>query len=236
MNQEDIELLIMANEPISVGNIKVYPMSIREIAKFGYVKYNQAINIFCMPESEIHKLVGGNIFSMEFLRMNTVFDEGIRAMIKDFLSLVCKTKVTYSEKDYSFIVGGEPIDKGNIDELKSIIRKINCTEETDSESTENPSNARARQLLEKRRKLRNKIIKHQKENNLLKVHEIVSAVAVSQKMSINQVMDYNLYQLMDQFVRLISKETYETNMEALLHGADSKNIEITHWIQNKKSN
>lgn len=233
MEQIDLELLILSNEPIPVGRINIYPTSIREIAKFGYTEYNQALKILCISKSEIKGLTGQEMSTFEFLQMNMTFDENVKNLLIKILSLICKKEVRYSELQNAFVISGDLINKSNFDEFISVVSKINCIEE--NEIVENPSNEKARQLLEKRRKLRNKLIKSQKSNNLLQIPEIVSVVATSQKMPISYILKYNVYQLLDQFMRIISKETYETNLNALLHGADSKDLELKHWTQKQPS-
>lgn len=234
MEQVDLELLILANEPIPVGRINIYPTSIREIARFGYTEYNQALKILCISKNEIQSLSGQEMSTFDFLKMNMTFDENVRGLLIKILSLICKTEVRYSELQNAFVISKDLLNKSNFDEFVNVVSKINCIEE--NEVVENPSNEKARQLLEKRRKLRNKLIKSQKSNNLLQIPEIVSVVATSQRMPISYVLKYNVYQLLDQFIRIISKETYETNINALLHGADSKDLDLKHWTQKQQIN
>ena len=51
-------------------------------------------------------------------------------------------------------------------------------------------------------------------------------------LSINEVMEYSIYQLSSQFQRLMAKENYYVNILALIHGASKNNIDLKHWTQN----
>ena len=237
MENLDLELLIISNQPIAVDKLTIYPTSIKEIAKFGYTKYNQALKILCMTNREIKDLINVEMSIFEFLQMNMTFDASLKELLNQTLSLIFRASVRYSDSKQAFIVGGNLLNKDNFQNIANIIAKINCLSEYE-ESKENPSNEKARMILEKRRKLKQKLMKHQQENNLLQISEIVSIVAVSQKMAINDVIEYNLYQLIDQFMRIISKENYETNLNALLHGADNEKLDLQHWTQksNKSGN
>lgn len=235
MENVDLELLMISNMPIVVDKLTIYPTPIKEIAKFGYTLYNQGLQILCLNQSETQALIGKNISSFEFLQMGMLLDANIKILLNTLLSLIFKAKVEYLDSEQSFIIGNNTLNKDNFLEVTNIIGKINCISESTSESNENPSNEKARQLLEKRRKLRNKIIKHQK-NNLLQIPELISVVAVSLKMPISQILEYNIYQLTDQFMRVISKEVYETNLNALLHGADNKDLDLKHWTQKASKN
>jgi hypothetical protein len=44
------------------------------------------------------------------------------------------------------------------------------------------------------------------------------------------VFDLNIFQFNDQFYRMKLVSDYELNIQALLHGADSKHIKLKHWI------
>ena len=47
---EDLKLKILANEPIPLDDIFIYPISIKQIAKFGYKQYNQGLKIFVLAD------------------------------------------------------------------------------------------------------------------------------------------------------------------------------------------
>lgn len=225
---EDLKLKILANEPVFIDSIFVYPVSIGKIAKFGYKEYNQALKILCISNQEIKSIVNKDIPPFEFLRMNMIFDPNITKILCQILSLICKSKVTFSDEKVGFIVGKGLLDKNNFDKIVNIIRIGNCI--NNESADENPSNEKARMILEKRRKARNKLIKNN-QTNTLHIPEIVNIVSVGMNLPISEVMKYSIYQLICEFNRLISKENYETSISALIHGANKNDLDLKHWIE-----
>ena len=71
---------------------------------------------------------------------------------------------------------------------------------------------------------------HAEEN--LSIYDLVNIVSVGMNLSINEVMEYSIYQLSSQFQRLLAKENYYVNILALIHGASKSNIDLKHWTQN----
>ena len=224
----DLNLKLLSNLPILVHGINVYPVSIKQIAEFGYTKYNQGLKILCISKIEIENLVNEDISPFEFLQMNMLFDSNIKILLCDVLSLICRAKVTYSSKQEEFIIEKETLNKENFDEVIDIIRKRNSLE-NESEINENPSNEKAKTILKKRQIARNKLMKNNKTNNNLYLYDLASTVDVGLKLPIDKVMEYSIYQLSNQFKRLISKENYDISFNALIHGANKNDLDLNHW-------
>lgn len=227
---KDLKLKILANEPIPLDDIFIYPISIKEISKFGYTQYNQALKILCISRQEIKDLIGEDISPFEFLRVNMIFDPNIEKLLSKLLLLIFKNKVLFSDKKQAFTIGNGLLNKNNFDKFVDVIREQNCiiTEDTD----EKPCNEKAKLILEKRRKVRNKLKKSSHVEENLTIYDLVNIVSVGMNLSINEVMEYSIYQLSSQFQRLMAKENYYVNILALIHGASKNNIDLKHWTQN----
>ena len=227
---EDLKLKILANEPIPLDDIFIYPISIKEISKFGYTQYNQALKILCISRQEIKDLIGEDISPFEFLRVNMIFDPNIEKLLSKLLLLIFKNKVLFSDEKQAFTIGNRLLNKNNFDKFVDVIREQNCiiTEDTD----EKPCNEKAKLILEKRRKVRNKLKKSSHVEENLTIYDLVNIVSVGMNLSINEVMEYSIYQLSSQFQRLMAKENYYVNILALIHGANKNNIDLKHWNQN----
>ncbi|MNJ72751.1 hypothetical protein D3C77_694540 [compost metagenome] len=62
-------------------------------------------------------------------------------------------------------------------------------------------------------------------------HDLVSSLcAHANGIHIFNVFDLNIFQFNDQFYRMKLLSDYELNIQALMHGADSKHIQLIHWI------
>lgn len=226
---EDLKLKILANEPIPLDDIFIYPISIKQIAKFGYKQYNQGLKILCISKQEIKDLIGEEISPFEFLRVNMIFDPSIEKILSKLLSLICKNKVIFSDEKQAFIVGKGLFDKNNFDKFVDIVREQNCI--IAGNIDEKPFNEKAKLILEKRRKARNKLMKNSHAEENLSIYDLVNIVSVGMNLSINEVMEYSIYQLSSQFQRIMAKENYYVNILALIHGASKSNIDLKHWIQ-----
>ena len=123
---EDLKLKILANEPIPLNDIFVYPISIKQIAKFGYKQYNQGLKILCISKQEIKDLIDEDISPFEFLRVNMIFDPNIEKLLSKLLSLICKNKVLFSDEKQAFTIGNSLLDKNNFEKFVEIIRTQNC--------------------------------------------------------------------------------------------------------------
>lgn len=227
---EDLKLKILANEPIPLDDIFIYPISIKQIAKFGYKQYNQALKILCISRQEIKDLIGEDISPFEFLRVNMIFDLSIEKLLSKLLSLICKNKVLFSDEKQAFTIGNGLLNKNNFNTFVDIIREQNCI--IAGNIDEKPCNEKAKLILEKRRKARNKLMKNSHAEENLSIYDLVNIVSVGMNLSINRVMEYSIYQLSSQFQRLMAKENYYVNILALIHGASKNNIDLKHWTQN----
>lgn len=235
MTDLDLKLKMLSNVPIIIDGISIYPVSIKQIAEFGYKRYNQAIKILCISKQEIESLINEEISPLEFLQMNMLFDPNVKIVLNEILSLICRANVVYSDKQEGFIAGKRLLDKNNFDEVIGIIRKINSIENT-NEPVEHPSNEKAKMILQKRRKARMKLMRNKGIDDVLNLYDLVSIVAAGLKLPIDKVMEYSIYQLSDQFKRLIAKENYETSISALLHGASKNDLDLKHWTENNSVN
>ena len=143
----------------------------------------------------------------------------IRIMTQKDKSAVLEMMRVFYTSPAVFTNGSEEIFLSDIE---------NCI--NDESSDENPSNEKARMILEKRRKARNKLIKNNQVNTL-HIPEIVNIVSVGMNLPISEVMQYSIYQLICEFNRLISKENYETSISALIHGANKNDLDLKHWAE-----
>lgn len=121
------------------------------------------------------------------------------------------------------------VDRNNFDEIMEIssymyyINKVK--NEDDSSATD-----MAKRLMEKMDKYKKKVSQSKKkdEDGGITFYSIVSAVTTNSN-SINKMnfVDYNVYQIYDEFERLNAKSKYEIDVKAVMAGA--KDTELSHW-------
>ena len=79
--------------------------------------------------------------------------------------------------------------------------------------------------------LREKVAKQKRKENGVSIADLVSVLAERTGLSLNQVMQYDLYQLNNQMKRVQMYDTYSTNIQALMNGAKSEDIDFKYFIR-----
>ena len=128
------------------------------------------------------------------------------------------------------------INKENFEELKTLLDQILCLSSQNGEKKLNPKSKMAQRIAEKLKKGRAKAAKSKGENesgSLL--GRYVSILSVGEQKDMNQLMDYTLYQLFEEYKRYSAKLSFDMNMSARLAGA--KDVSTPkNWMDNLDEN
>lgn len=120
----------------------------------------------------------------------------------------------------------------NYDTFKAIISKMFCLNETKKEEGEyNPADAYAAKIAEKLKK-RQRVLAKEKGIDLKKVSifsRYVSILAVGEGKDINDLMEYTVYQLKDEFKRFQMKTDFDFFVQAKMAGAKDLD-EVDNWM------
>ena len=106
-------------------------------------------------------------------------------------------------------------------------------EMTQEEGGYNPSDAFAEKIAEKFRK-RQKILSKQKGTDTQKISifsRYISILAVGEQKNINDLMEYTVYQLKDEFKRFQKKYDFDFYIRAKMAGAKDLE-EVDNWMDN----
>lgn len=244
MNQEDFDLKLLAGEGIKIEGLGItYPLSLKEIMTVGNLAYNYYVFTLLVEKPTTDtKLTVFELFlaycyhNEELLPpLNLSFREmAIRA-----LSLIFKEPVFYHPQGFFYL--GELIQKDGIffgriltenqfDLIRKIIRKQNYFKEEKNEDIKY-ANEKARQIQEKINAMKEKIRQQNKDEGL-KLNDIISIVAsYSPNINMFNVWDLTIFQLYELYIRLMMKDTYESQFAMLLQGADPKELKLEHWAR-----
>ena len=105
MESRDLDLRLCAKDPIFVDGVPIYPISIKEISRIGYTKYNTDIRFLSLNESDIGALLGRDISgvgSFNYLVGNAIHDKETMQMMLFWFSKITHSKVSFSGKRLSF--------------------------------------------------------------------------------------------------------------------------------------
>lgn len=252
----DMQLNFLEGNSIELeSGIKIHKVSFSDInkKKIGYISYNHVINMICLSDDSLKNLTTKDdidVFTflvlyayqsyndtLNNLKNNIVINEPyfIDELIK-VLQILFNDKVILDIDNGVFLIGesGLSLNKNNFNKFQSIIKKRNCLENIEEEK-ENPANEMARQLLERRKKAREKLAKSKsnsngESDNDLTIVDLISIFAEAEHMKLEDVFQYDVYQFNDQFNRMKILKDYNVNIQALLAGAKSEDIKLQHWL------
>lgn len=239
------ELKLLSGQPIKFYDIGyVHPFTIKDIEIIGgEEQFNLYLNTMLISKEALSNQNDSNELSdftnFEIIFLLAIRDSEFRKIFLDALSFVFKEDITIN--DYGIFVGdisrAKVINNDNYDEFAHIIKIQNCLEKQEKDDEEdNPSNDKAKELLEKRRKARQKIneIKN-KDSDIdgepLTLSDLVSILAANGNgINIFNVWDLSFYAFNDQFNRMKMLEDYQINIQSLLAGANADDIKMKHWM------
>jgi len=234
MNEKDIELILLTKHPIYVGNVPIYPISISDIARVGYTKYNSEFRLLCLSEEDIKTIFGDDASDCGvflYLVRSAIQSNELMDLFIYWLSVVTHSEIQFNRSSLAFVGDGFEISSGNFDEIQDVIRIRNGLKDI-AEEEDNPDNEAARRVLQRRKEERQKRkkAKMKGDESDITLSDLVSILSAGFNMKIDDVIEYDLYQFNDQFNRLKIMDNYDVSVQALLHGAKKEDINFTHWI------
>lgn len=252
---DNIELQLLSGDPIPLIDYKdidnprligkVHPFTLKDIKDIGgELVFNSYIGALTLDKDRLFKNEQNNlneapdITNFELIYSICSMDEKFRDIYLKAMGFIFKEDVGMC--NLGFYVGEMNIDKvidsTTYDTLIYIIKLQNCLEKISSETLDNPGSEKARELLEKRKKLReklNKIKNKDSDNNgePLTLSDLVSILCANGNgINIFNVWDLSFYAFNDQFNRMKMLDDYQVNIRSILAGADPKEIELKHWM------
>lgn len=147
-------------------------------------------------------------------------------------------RVLYNGKDLILVHQDDEedkhyINKDNFENFQVIIREMfNLNDHKENAPIYNPGGNRAQQIAEKLMKGRQKAAEQKGENNQ-KVNILsryASILAIGNHLDFNDVMNYTVYQLYDQFQRFELKQQNEFYLQAKMAGAKDLE-EVDNWMK-----
>lgn len=111
------------------------------------------------------------------------------------------------------------IDRENYDTFSQVIKEIFCLNEVFGDQKYNPSGPMAKKLVQKFKQRRKLLSKKKGNEDISILQQYVSTLAIGQRIDINTIMQYTIYQLFDQYHRYQLQLGFDMYMDARLAGA-----------------
>lgn len=243
----DIEMRLLNGSPIFVNDIGyVYALKLKEICDIGLTLYNQFINLLCIEPNTLNNNAD-NISTFECLIEMCKQNLEMKTFVSQAISVFLKKDILINIESSEIFIGENLLEslkenkfekisiltKDNYNDLKFIIKLQNGLCNSDEKNGYNPEDEKARQIIEKWKKSKQKISR-QKNNDLnqnLNLIDLISILASnSNNLNLLNIWDLTIYQFNDQFARIKILDDYNINIKYLLAGAKSEDVNLKHWL------
>lgn len=248
MTNQNIDngMRLLAGKPIYVDDIPIRPLTLGEIVGFGFTEFQQRIALLTISLNDMIEAVDDFEFQA-ILKANRhqyksfdlfMMSEEMRSLVIESFQLIFRTDDIVFREDEEFgvvleVAGQYMIHRENFGQIADVIQLQNNPSSSDEDEDDlNPADELARGIAEKLKRAR-EIAKKSKEvesdNEGATIEDIVSSVtAVSNSINKLNVWDYTLYQIYDEFARLIKIDSYHMQVQASMFASD---VEIEHWSE-----
>ena len=122
------------------------------------------------------------------------------------------------------------INEYNFDEFQDIIRQMFCLNSMGGDGEFNPADALARKIAEKLKKRQQKLAEMKGEQKVNLFGRYVSILAVGLQKDMNELMQYTVYQIINEFERFRMKQDFDIYIQAKMAGAKDLE-EVKNWME-----
>lgn len=232
------DLLYNSNDPVYVGGAPIYPVTIRDIRRMGYAHYKTLLGIICLTSNDIKAILKESSedagVPLYFLISILEYNENQRADILEAFRMVCHEDPSWNFDTMEIYAGGGVLTSENFTEFQTVVKERNKVP-GDASDDENPADEYTRRLLAKSRAIEEKKAKQRGDDEGVTLADLISICAAKLQVHPDCIGDYDMYQLNDVLGRFKIFDDYETNINALLHGAKKEDIDLQHWISGNQS-
>ena len=123
------------------------------------------------------------------------------------------------------------INETNFNEFQNIVAQMFCLEESQEKDGYNPADDLAKGIVEKLKKRKQKLAKQKQNIEEFSIYsKYISILSVGLKKDKNELSNYTIPQLRDEFDRFILKQDFDIYLKAKLAGAQDLE-EVKNWME-----
>lgn len=262
--KEDINksesLALSAGAPLTVGELIIYPLTIKEIAEVGLETYDNLISAILVNKDMVEGLTEEKMESItdyDVIASNCINDNDFKERCEKCLSMFTKkeviwvssgldngtfvlSNVKYLEEDLSSLKSSDIqlVYSQNLEQVARAIRLVsllNKPQKTKSSSSESkkPVSKKVERLLRKREEGRKKMKEAKNLKNEITLTDIYNIVGVYTR-DFNKINDWTLYQLYSAHSMFMKQEDYKERFEIFLAGGEPDKLQLDrHWSISK---
>jgi hypothetical protein len=239
-------LLLSGNDiPFQEAQVTIHQPTIKEIAYIGEEAFfigcellNFSKDVLSIEDkTNLEDKTNFEVF------MSIMRDKKNLAMQKSKISVMMVLTLIFPTYKVNFIKnkialeqdGGEThfIDSRNFEKFKEILVDIFCLDKRnmgDQNQNYNPQGEQARKIAEKLKKGRVKAAEAKGEQKISIFSRYISILAVGQSKDCNDLLQYTVYQLFDEFERFELKQKFDINLQIKLAGGKIEE-EADNWMK-----
>lgn len=233
-------LLLSGNDiPFFEAEITIHAPTIKEIAYISEKTFYEGCGVLTFSKdnlSEKDRVSLGNITNFEVL-MSIIRDNSFpfaieyRTNATAVLSLMFpEYEINFNKNEILLIKKDEvhSINSKNFEKFKEILTAMFCLKGRgeDAELNYNPGGKLAKGIADKLYKRRQIVAEQKGEQKMAVLSRYVSILAVGQRKDMNDLLNYTVYQLFDEYDRFELKEQFDAHFRAQLAGArDLKDVD-----------
>ena len=240
MNEVNDLLLLSGNDiPFRMGRCSIHQPTISEISYIGeeafqigsrFLLFNKD-NLQMQDKTGLEDQSNFHIFmsvmnSTESAKHKTDAMMVLTLMFPNAKVKIDKDKILLQLENFE-----SSVNEYNFDEFQNIIRQMFCLNNMNGDSQYNPADALASKIAEKFKKRQQQLANKKEEKQKVNIFsQYISILAVGLQKDINELMQYTVYQLFDEFERFRKKQDFDVYVQAKMAGA--KDIEeVENWME-----
>ena len=230
----DTKLKLLTGKPIEVDHFgNIHPLILEDIIEIGYMEYLKLLNVFCFKKEHFMHNAPEELLIFDFLMLAE--DEYVHDLLKTALEFFLKEQVIIIKEKFLIAVGSTKenlkfINRLSFEGICHAIQIQNSVKSVDDDKENFEKNEKAKQIQDKLNKTRAEIQRvKNKENNEVDAdfYDLLSSISAKGNINKNDLLKYTMFQIYDEYKRLIHIDQYNTNISAIMQGA--KNVKLKHW-------
>lgn len=234
------ELLLMSGNdiPFIAGGCNIHQPRIKEIAYIGEESFQVGSHFLLFNKDTLNMqdktgLENQSNFHIFMSVMNSKEKAKHKTDAKLVLTLMFPNAEVKIDKDKILLQlenFESSINEYNFDEFQDIVRQMFCLKGMGEDDQFNPADALANKIAEKLKKRQQKLAEmksNEKKVNLFSRY--VSILTVGLQKDMNELMQYTVYQLMDEFERFRLKQDFDVYIQMKMAGAQDLE-EVKNWM------
>lgn len=230
----DDRLRLLAGKPVLAEDFGyIPPLTLGEVIDKGYMEYLKYLNVFCYKKEQFMDNAPEELLIFDFLLMAE--DDFVHTLLKESLEFFLKEQVTIIKEKHIIAIGSTKenlkfINRINYENICYVVQIQNYMKSVDDDTNVFDKNDKAKEIQEKLNKSREEVKRlKNKENDEVEsdFYDIISALSIKGNINKNDLLNHTMFQIYDEYKRLIHIDQYDTNVMALMQGA--KGVKLKHW-------